>query len=1055
MRTCARRLQQISPFTVLIISVSTVDSNSVVECAVAYDVDIAPSVKHDHFSVYVDVDPICINQKTKGGEYHRANRPCGTQKICKQSLGDEHKCAAFRSSMFDVLSRVHFHDVKNPADLDSTLNFINLKIRNESVRIFGTQKSAPRKPWMSEETFGIVRVASVLRRKMHTVRTQAKFFILRTLTCAWKAVVNEGNYICRSTFLSYITHKYMMHSAYLAHAIVCVRRAASLRIKQERGAFISGLAMQAEHAAFHNDLRNSYKIVRILGGKSKCNMSKAVKDRNGSIVSDAADVKLVWQDHFSRVFNASIARFDPSLFPHPSNVTKSLISPVYFDFDEVSDGIRSLGRNKGVGEDRNEAETLVAGSEPIARLLQGVMNASSRLSFAPSQWRGGRLIDLYKGKGDPSVTDNSRGLLIADHASKVFTGLLRKRVEPYYMSYIPREQFGCASARGTVFATHLLRSFIDYCSILSASFFVLFIDLSKAFDFAIREILLSWRQGFDEDKVAHLMTLGLNEHDAEELVRDLEHNGGLLEYLGCDASVCELINSVHTNSWFRVADLDTVIVSNRGGRQGCKIGGHIFNMIYARALLALRSKLRRFGITLRLKSDNECPFWAAGASAAQVDSDCPGAEEVAEAAFVDDECIFITASSPGKLDMSIDTLLSNLVNIFNASGFKINWAKGKTEALLKYRGKNAAAHMTARCSSGEAFISLPANATAPHVAVVSEYKHLGSYVAVSGAFMPDAEHRCSLAMNAFAPLAVRIFGAYDICIHIRIRFLESLVCSRLFYNTELWVIASTQSYAALRQLNKVYMHAARRVADKMRYGQRECPKDLEVRMTLGLPSIECRLRRRRLMYLPRLVNKGPASLAVLLSVRGPNGRRMPWAEQIARDLQILKEALPSQLCKLPDPFIDAHPWWHLIGEFPRQWRDIVSRYLSYESVLDVVPSTDVVHCRDRLVCDICTSVGAACKLFKSEKDLLQHKRIKHGLTSLVPLYIDDSGICPACGVNMFSRPKITVHACESRSRGQANALRCRDVIIPAPSLVSMVCSSINCKNETSMQGVPF
>ena len=447
------------------IGISTVDSNSVVECAVAYDVDIAPAVKHDHFSVYVDVDPTCIYQKTKGGECHRANRPRGTQRICKQSLGDEHKCAAFRSSMFDVLSRVHFHDVKNPADLDSTLNFINLKIRNESVRIFGTQKSAPRKPWMSEETFGIVRVASVLRRKMHTVRTQAKFFILRTLTCAWKAVVNEGTYICKSTFLSYIIHKYMMHSAYLAHAIVCVRRAASLRIKQERSAFISGLAMQAEHAAFHNDLRNSYKIVRILGGKSKCNMSKAVKDRNGSLVSDAAGVKLVWQDHFSRVFNASVATFDPSLFPHSSNVTKSFICPVYFDFDEVSDGIRSLGRNKGVGEDRNEAETLVAGGEPIARLLQGVMNASSRLSFAPSQWRGGRLIDLYKGKGDPSVTDNSRGLLIADHASKVFTGLLRKRVEPYYMSYIPREQFGCASARGTVCAAHLLPSFIDYCSI--------------------------------------------------------------------------------------------------------------------------------------------------------------------------------------------------------------------------------------------------------------------------------------------------------------------------------------------------------------------------------------------------------------------------------------------------------------------------------------------------------------------------------------------------------------------------------------------------------------
>ena len=41
---------------------------------------------------------------------------------------------------------------------------------------------------------------------------------------------------------------------------------------------------------------------------------------------------------------------------------------------------------------------------------------------------------------------------------------------------------------------------------------------------------------------------------------------------------------------------------------------------------------------------------------------------------------------------------------------------------------------------------------------------------------------------------------------------------------------------------------------------------------------------------------------------------------------------------------------------------------------------------------------------------------------------------------MFSRPKIIVHACESRSRSQANALRCRDVITSSaiPRIDSML-----------------
>lgn len=79
---------------------------------------------------------------------------------------------------------------------------------------------------------------------------------------------------------------------------------------------------------------------------------------------------------------------------------------------------------------------------------------------------------LYKGKNDPAITDNSRGLLISDHASKLYTGLLRSRIDDIYSTYIPTEQFGCAKGRGTIFATHLLRSFIDYCSLVSWSFLI-------------------------------------------------------------------------------------------------------------------------------------------------------------------------------------------------------------------------------------------------------------------------------------------------------------------------------------------------------------------------------------------------------------------------------------------------------------------------------------------------------------------------------------------------------------------------------------------------------
>lgn len=36
----------------------------------------------------------------------------------------------------------------------------------------------------------------------------------------------------------------------------------------------------------------------------------------------------------------------------------------------------------------------------------------------PVQWKGGRLKDVHKRKGDPQVCTNSRGVLIADHSWK-------------------------------------------------------------------------------------------------------------------------------------------------------------------------------------------------------------------------------------------------------------------------------------------------------------------------------------------------------------------------------------------------------------------------------------------------------------------------------------------------------------------------------------------------------------------------------------------------------------------------------------------------------------
>ena len=66
---------------------------------------------------------------------------------------------------------------------------------------------------------------------------------------------------------------------------------------------------QASNAAFQNDFRRSYQIVRMLGG-APFKHSQVVSDKHGNAILNPEDAKLRWQEHFVEVFGARIIAED-------------------------------------------------------------------------------------------------------------------------------------------------------------------------------------------------------------------------------------------------------------------------------------------------------------------------------------------------------------------------------------------------------------------------------------------------------------------------------------------------------------------------------------------------------------------------------------------------------------------------------------------------------------------------------------------------------------------------------------------------------------------------
>ena len=146
------------------------------------------------------------------------------------------------------------------------------------------------------------------------------------------------------------------------------------------------------------------------------------------------------------------------------------------------------------------------------------------------------------------------------------------------------------------------------------------------------------------------------------------------------------------NGGGRIEDGCNVIVSRCGGRQGCKLGSILFNMVYSKALRECRECMLAEGIVLLLPECVSGAFWSPEVQANSVPPTASSAPllPVGEATYVDDEFLAIVDTKPKRLASNIPKLLNIVLRVFRKHGFDVNFKKGKTECFLKFRGPQSA-----------------------------------------------------------------------------------------------------------------------------------------------------------------------------------------------------------------------------------------------------------------------------------------------------------------------------------------------------------------------------
>ena len=171
--------------------------------------------------------------------------------------------------------------------------------------------------------------------------------------------------------------------------------------------------------------------------------------------------------------------------------------------EEIEGGINRLKHGKAGGIDEASAELLQLSKNKIVGFLHKLFNQMFSTGMFPLKWAKAIVVPLYK-KGEVTEADNYRGVSLLSITSKIFTGILNRRLYNWAEDNdkISKEQAGFRKSYSTIDHIFTIYSMASNCLFgrRRSKFYVCFVDFKKAFDTVKRDRLwdILGRQGVSE-----------------------------------------------------------------------------------------------------------------------------------------------------------------------------------------------------------------------------------------------------------------------------------------------------------------------------------------------------------------------------------------------------------------------------------------------------------------------------------------------------------------------------------------------------------------------------
>eukprot|EP00973_Karenia_brevis_P015578 2132039-Karenia_brevis.AAC.1 len=302
-----------------------------------------------------------------------------------------------------------------------------------------------------------------------------------------------------------------------------------------------GYRAELEYAAYYNEMGNTvqealnsgdssrvYKVLQPFYKKATASTA-VVKSEEGTLLTNYTEVRHRWMDHFAKALCGKPTTFEQLVSRHRARTAQDVQAVARMEKDVgvvpsllgVTQALVHLNGAKGCGEDLIGPEVAVACGRQLAKVLHPLYVKSALRVEAPLQYKGGQIVELFKGRGASDECASFRDVLLGDVCGQPLSSHYRGHAKPVLETYALDTQYGSGLHGGATDVAHLLlRAMLDCAAVAKMSCAILFIDVISAFASVCRVVGLPIPDS-DDIFARRLKDIGMEAAQIDEIMGDL------------------------------------------------------------------------------------------------------------------------------------------------------------------------------------------------------------------------------------------------------------------------------------------------------------------------------------------------------------------------------------------------------------------------------------------------------------------------------------------------------------------------------------------------------